>query len=111
MYFRIVLLLSFFISYPALSTENDFDKMCNYFKSLDIKLTSNKMTVVQKKEFIDALVVNNLQEDSFARKSWDVVTYAVPEERYCMIKSTAEELLKTDWKCIAMKKHISKTGK
>ena len=111
MYLKVILILSVFISSPVFSAENDFDKMCGYYERLDHALAINKMSSSQKTDFINNLVVNNLSENSSARKTWDVIIYAVPEERYDMVKSTAKELLQRDWKCEFMKKYISMTGK
>ena len=110
MLFRMFLLLCMFFPLPVLSAESDFDKMCHYFEELDNTSVINKMSSSQKAEFISKRITKNLKADSAARQTWEVVIYAVPEERYEMVKSTATELLKTKWQCNAMKKHISKTG-
>ena len=110
MHFKIFLLLCILIPLPVFSAESDFDKICNYFEKLDNTLTMNKMTKSQRAAFISELVTKNLKVNSSARKTWEVVIYAVPEERYEIVQSTAIELLKENWQCKAMKKHISMTG-
>jgi len=109
MYFKIILLLVF-IPLPVNSATNDFDLICNYFEKLDKTLLKKKMTKSQKADFISKLVKDNLDVNSSARKTWEVVLYAVPVERYSMVQSTATELLKTRWQCEVMEKHISMTG-
>jgi len=84
--------LLFFIfllsSHSVSSAENDFDKVCDFFKKLD-----------------SALIQRNA-----ARQAWEVIGYAVPNERYEIYQSTAKELLKSNWQCSFMEKHISSTG-
>lgn len=92
------------------SAENDFDKVCGYFKKLDHALLQQKMTHTQKANFISGLVTRELETNSAARQAWEVVGYAVPDERYEMYQSTAAELLKSNWQCFFMKKHIASTG-
>ena len=103
-------MLFILIPLPVFSAGSDFDKICRYFEELDNALAMKKMTNSQKAAFISERVTNNLKVNSSARKTWEVVIYAVPEERYEMVQSTATELLKTNWQCKAMKKHISMTG-
>lgn len=110
MYSKVLLLLFILVPLPAYSEASDFDKMCGYFEKLDNALTTKKMTKSQKAAFISKLVIENLEVNSSARKTWEVVLYAVPEERYEMVQSTATELLKKNWQCDVMKKYISMTG-
>jgi len=111
MYKRIFLLTCFITSFSVYSAENDFDKMCGYFKELDNTLVINKLNQTQREAFINQRVIKNLKVNSPARQTWEVVIYAVPEERYDMVQSTAVELLKTSWRCDAMMKYISTVGK
>lgn len=97
-------------SFSAFSAVNDFDKVCRYFDMLDNALMQKKMSNVQKADYISALVSKELKVNSAARQAWEVIVYAVQDERYEMYKSTAKEILHTDWQCAAMKKHISTTG-
>lgn len=110
MYSKIIILLSVLISFPVLSQENDFDKFCSYFDKLNKTLVNENMTKPQKAAFINKLVTHNLEKNSHARKIWEVIIYAVPDERYEMVQSTANELLKINWQCESMKKHIPTTG-
>jgi len=106
--------LLFFIfllsSHSVSSAENDFDKVCDFFKKLDSALIQRKMTTTQKAKFISELVTKELKSDSAARQAWEVIGYAVPNERYEIYQSTAKELLKSNWQCSFMEKHISSTG-
>jgi len=106
----ILLFILLLFSFPLYSAENDFDKVCSYFEKLDIELARTKMTKSQKANFINKLVNSELKLNSSARKSWEVIVYAVPEERYDIYQITAVELLKSSWKCDAMKKLIVTTG-
>lgn len=108
--FRLFLLITLLVPFPVFAAENDFDKVCSYFEKLDSVLTHKKMTKSQKAKYISALVTKELKVNSSARETWEVVIYAVPEERYEIYKSTAVELLNADWKCDAMKKHIAMAG-
>jgi len=69
------------------------------------------MTATQKYDFISELVMKELNANSAARQAWEVIGYAVPDERYEIYQSTAEEILKSKWQCASIKKHISNTGK
>jgi len=55
-------------------------------------------------------VSKELETNSAARQAWEVIAYAVADERYEMYQATAAELLKSDWQCAFMKKHIAGTG-
>ncbi|RDH85980.1 MAG: hypothetical protein DIZ80_00460 [endosymbiont of Galathealinum brachiosum] len=106
----LILLISLFATLPVYAGQNDFDKICSYFEQLDNVITQKKMTKQQGANFITGYVNKELKESSAARQAWEVIVYAVPEERYDIYKDTADEILKYSWKCEAMKKHISKTG-
>ncbi len=111
MYPKIILLLCALLPATVFSASNDFDEMCDYFTKLDKTLAIKNMSKSQQTAFINERIIKNLKENSSARKIWEVIIYAVPEERYEMVKSTAIELLHKDWQCKSMKNHISKTGK
>ena len=106
-----VLLIFLLTSLSASAAENNFDKVCGYFEKLDSTLIQAKMTPTQKAKFISALVTKELETDSAARQTWEVLAYAVPVERYEMYQATAAELLKSNWQCDFMKKQIASTGK
>lgn len=110
MYLKSFILVLLLVSYSAISAENDFDRLCDYFEKLDKAPTINIMSKSQKFAFINKFVVEGLPVNSSARKTWEVVFYAVPEERYGMVQATSMELLKKSWKCNVMKKHISNVG-
>ena len=112
MIIKTILLMSTMLSFSAFAVDNDFDKVCGYFEQLDSILAKNKkvMNNTQQADFISQLVKKELYVNSSAREAWEVIIYAVPEERYGMYKFTAEEILKSSWQCGAMKKHISHTG-
>lgn len=110
MYPKVIVLLCLIISFPAFSYESDFDKLCGYFDMLDKTIANKNMSVSQKAEFIDKRVKKNLEKNSPARQTWEVIIYAVPNERYEMVMSTAHEILKNNWQCDSMKKHLPTTG-
>lgn len=110
MYFKSFVLALLLVSYSAISAKNDFDRLCDYFEKLDKTPTIKIMSKSQKFAFINQFVAKNLAVNSSARKTWEVVVYAVPDERYDMVQATSMELLKKNWKCNVMKKHISNVG-
>jgi len=106
-YFFVILML---FSTSTCSAENDFDKLCGYFKDLSSSSKQELMTKTQKLEFINKKVQKELNETSSARQAWEVVVYAVPEERYEIFKSTTTELLGTEWSCKEMQVLMPVTG-
>lgn len=107
---RTLFLLTIFASFPLHAADNDFDKVCNYFVQLDSVASQRVMSKPQKADFITNRVKKELIEASSARDAWQVIVYAVPEERYEIYKATAEEILDKNWRCDAMQKHIASTG-
>lgn len=110
MYFKSFVLVLFLVSFSAISAENDFDRLCDYFEKLDKTPTIKIMSRSQKFSFVNEFVVEGLPVTSSARKTWEVVVYAVPDERYDIVQATSMELLNKNWKCNVMKKHISNVG-
>ena len=106
-YVFVILLL---FSTTACSVENDFDKLCGYFKELSAAKNKASMNKSQKFKFINEKVQKELNETSSARQAWEVVVYAVPEERYDIFKSTTTELLGTQWSCKEMQALMPVTG-
>lgn len=106
-FFFVTLML---ISSLSISAENDFDKLCGYFKDLSAFNNKDKMTKTQRLEFINKRVNKELSETSLARQAWEVVIYAVPEERYALFKSTTVELLGKEWSCNEMQALLPNTG-
>lgn len=103
--FLIVLLMVVSPAMPA--KQSGFDLICHYFEILDIKLQNEEMSGQQKFEFINSRVIKGLSNSNPARETWDVVMYAVPDERYEMFQYTVNEVLGSGWKCDAMNKHIA----
>jgi hypothetical protein len=85
--------------------------MCIYFDQLNEALVSKKVSAVERMQFIDKIVTEELSEQNTAKQLWEVLKYAVPDERYELFKSTAEEQLGHAWECKSMEKLISSTGK
>ena len=107
---KILVALGCILSFSVFSQGNDFDKFCRYFEMLDKDLAIKSMSDLQKTDFISELVTQNIENNSPARQIWEVIIYAVPDERYEIFQSTANELLKKNWKCYSMKKHILMVG-
>ena len=97
-------------STTACSAESDFDKLCGYFKELSVSNNKELVTKTLKFKFINEKVQKELIETSSARQAWEVVVYAVPEERYDIFKSTTIELLGTQWSCKEMQVLMPVTG-
>ena len=107
-YVFVILML---FSTTACSVENDFDKLCGYFKELSASNKKELMNKTQKLKFINEKVQKELNENSSARQAWEVVVYALPEERYDIFKSTTTEILATEWSCKEMQLLMPVTGK
>jgi len=105
-----VFVISILFFTTACSTENDFDKLCGYYKDLSGSSKQELMSKAQNLEFINKKVQKGLKETSQARQAWEVVVYAVPEERYDIFKSTTVELLGTEWACKEMQALMPITG-
>ncbi|MCW8935147.1 MAG: hypothetical protein OQK98_10520 [Gammaproteobacteria bacterium] len=106
-YIFIILML---FSTTSCSAENDFDKLCGYFKELSASSDKASMNKAQKLKFINDRVLKELDDTSNAKQAWDVIVYAVPEERYEIFKSTTTEILGTDWSCKEMQELMPVTG-
>ncbi len=105
--FALALILS---AGPVRSSETDFNKVCGYFELLETELKTSKLSITERFKFIDEKVKSELEPDSNARLSWEVVIYGEPDVRYRLYKTSVEEITKTDWHCEAMKKLIPTTG-
>ena len=95
---------------PSWAGNGDFDKVCDYFAELELKVSEKPFSKTQKKDYIDALVKKNLQPDSPARLAWEVVLYGTPEVRFELFKTSAEETTKEKWRCESMEKLLPTTG-
>lgn len=89
----------------------DYDKVCAYFNQLQNNIAGEAMTPEKRGEFINDHVRKYLDENSHARELWEVVAFAVPEERYEMFTTTVSEQIGRPWSCEFMRKLISTAGK
>jgi len=106
------IILSFvLVSSSAIATGSDFDKVCGYFENLQVEISKRNLSKTERKNFITNLVEKELKADSAARQAWEVVFFAVPEVRYELYKTSAEDASKYKWHCKAMEKLIPTTGK
>lgn len=110
MFTRLLIAFTLLASSCVTAADNDFDKVCNYFQQLDSLIAKKAMSNSQKADYISKHVNEELKASSPAREAWEVIVYAVPEERYDIYKSTAEEILGKTWRCDSMLKQIATTG-
>lgn len=99
-----------FLAAPAYSAESDFDKVCGYFVKLQTEISNRPLSKDQRADYISKLVNNELHDSSPAREAWELIIYAVPEERYEIYSTSAEEVTGKKWQCKAMEQLISTTG-
>ena len=105
------LLFSFLFAFSTIqAAENDFDKVCDYFKELAKKSNVNSMTHLQRNNYILERINKNLPTTSNARVAWEAVSNAESDQRYELFKSSAELVLNSRWKCKAMAELANKTG-
>ena len=111
---RIILLTACFLFPPAPATADskpgDFDKVCGYFTDLRKLADVNRMTHVQRSDFIDKKMAKGLDRQSDAVVAWTAISYATPAERYELFTGSAESVLHHPWTCPSMEKWIAKTG-
>ena len=93
-----------------LESASDYDQVCEYFDQLQDEISTKTLTPKQRGQFISDRVNKHLGELSHARELWEVIRYAVPEERYEMFKVTAEEQTGKAWECESMRRLISSAG-
>lgn len=112
-----VFILFSFLSIPPVYPEDvtqksnsDYDLVCHYFDQLQDVLSKDKLTFSERGQFITDRVNKNLKPDSDARALWNVIIYAVPDERYEMFKTTAEEQTNKPWDCTSMKNLAQTAG-
>lgn len=98
------------MSLVAHAQVNDFDKVCHFFQKLEKSNKLNTMTNLQKNDFILSLISKELKPTSDARVSWEAIGSAEAAHRYELFKSSAESVLKSKWRCEAMKKLAPTTG-
>ena len=89
---------------------SDYDQVCRYFDQLQNEISSKTLTPKQRGQFISDRVAMHLEEQSHARELWEVIRYAVAEERYEMFKVTAEEQTGKTWSCKSMRQLASSAG-
>jgi len=110
-----IFVLALFSIRPAFSADHtslsasDYDLVCQYFNQLQDVLSKSELTTTERGNFIASHVNKNLKQDSVARALWNVIIYAVPDERYVMFKTTTEEQTKKPWDCASMK-NLAKTA-
>lgn len=106
-----IIAIGFFLfATTAFSADNDFGKVCGYFEKLQTEVSNRQFSKTEKANFIRNLVTKELKLDSAARAAWEVVIYAVPEVRYELYKTSAEETTKKKWQCKAMESLIPTAG-
>ncbi len=110
MYKKITFLFLIILYIPGVTLGDDFEKLCSYFRGVDEVLRTESDRNFNIYQYIDKNVNTNLTSDSPARQTWQVIIYAVPDKRYDMVKSTAEEILQKKWHCDAMKKYLPILG-
>src|SRR5690606_22969771 len=89
---------------------HDFYAVCDYFKELELAISSTAMDHEQRNDFIMARIRANLPETSNARIAWEAISSAVSEERYGLFKYAADSIQNTDWQCEPMKELAGSTG-
>lgn len=101
-----------FFSLPlsACSADSDFDKVCEYFTELSLVSDVEKLSHLQKNEFIFSKINNGLDASSDAAAAWKAISSAESSQRYMLFQSAAADSLKLEWQCPAMKELASTTG-
>ena len=108
--YSIVVVISILVVIYIQTKENDFDKVCRYFQLLEKESNLEKMTNLERTDFILENINKNLKPSSNARAAWEAISYAVADQRYELYKSATESVLKKKWQCEAMKKLAPITG-
>lgn len=97
-------------SFSLYAEENDFNKICHYFQFLEKQKSVDKMSIIERNDFILGKINTNLKINSNARVAWEAISYAIGEQRYELFQYAAESVIKTKWRCNAMKKLAPVTG-
>ena len=108
--FCVYLAVLFLMPGIAQATDNDFDKVCQYFEDLSQEPLVEKMSYLERNEFIVQRIKENLPQWSNARASWEAISSAVSEQRYELFKTGAESVIHRSWNCSAMEKLAPRTG-
>jgi len=87
--------------------ETDFEKFCGYFQALD---QQDAMSAEARYRFIMHKIDQGLPANSNARAAWMAIVNAVPEERYELFKSVAEDVYPLLFDCPTMEKLAPVTG-
>lgn len=98
------------ICLPAQAETNSFDQVCGYFEELSKQTNVDKMSHLERNDFIVKKINKNLPQANNARLSWEAIAAAVAEQRYELFQSAAESVLNTKWQCKAMEQLAGKTG-
>ncbi|WP_460237440.1 hypothetical protein [Aurantivibrio plasticivorans] len=98
------------VSLSACATDNDFNKVCSYFVELISQSDIEKLTHLQKNDFIFSKIDSNLAPNSDAAAAWKAISSAESSQRYMLFQSAASDSLKSDWQCLEMEKLAPKTG-
>lgn len=105
-----LLISSVSCGFTTQASENDFDKVCEYFQALAKLDHINSMTKLTRNDFIIKHINKNLKPTSDARVAWEAIGSADASIRYSLYKSSAESVIKRKWQCNAMKKLAPITG-
>lgn len=108
--FYLLLINLTIINTSAHADENDFDKVCHYFKLLDKENNVKTMTTLNRNKFILEKINKHLKSTSNARAAWLSISNAIPNQRYELYQMSAESILNKKWQCLAMKKWAAVAG-
>lgn len=97
-------------SFSIHAKESDFNKICHYFQLLEKQKNVGKMSIIERNDFILGKINTNLKTNSNARVAWEAIGSADGSLRYELFQSSAESVVKSKWKCKAMKKLAPVTG-
>lgn len=78
---------------------NGFAQICQVFKQAK---EAGQTSAQQLNKNLDTLLDNQLSESDNAHIAWLAIRNAIPEQRYMLFKTAAEETLSKNWSCPAM---------
>ena len=68
-------------SFVVQAEENDFNKVCHYFQLLEKQKSVDKMSIIERNNFIVSKINTNLKKNSNARVAWEAISHAICEQR------------------------------
>ncbi len=107
---RIFLIVAILFIQSCSQKSNDFNILCQKFQELEIKENYQDLSSAEKYFWLSENLKEDIGETSNAYFAWNAISSASPNQRYMLLKLSAEESGLKNWQCKAAKNIIAEVG-